>query len=333
MKKNGSIINKFEEFFANEYKKEVFEILEQYPTEQSLIIEYGKLEIFDPDLADLLVEKPDIVLEAAQSAIKNIDPLVKDADIHIKIKDFTNTVLFENIDSKYIGKFVILEGVVFDIDKPRPQLDIGVFECRSCMRLHEVDQVTHKNFTAPSLCSACGGRSFRLLEEDSHFRESQKVILGNENSSKRLDVLFLNDDCSHDEYTIGCNLRITGTLKIIELKEGFDYFLEANFIEKLDYVTEVPEEIKKGDRNSPEYRIWQKAVIEHDKVCQCCGGHKHLEAHHIFGYKNNPDYRVNLENGVALCRWCHGKYHSYYGKDASPKKLIEFLKRFGGNNG
>lgn len=333
MNKNNPMINKFEEFFANEYKEEVFKILEQYPDERCLTIEYQKLELFDSDLADLLVEKPDIVLEAAHIAIKNIDPLIKNADIFIKIKDFTNSVLFENMDSKYIGQFVILEGIIFDVDKPRPQLDIGVFECRGCMRLHNVDQLTHKGITEPSLCSECGGRSFRLLEEESKFRESQRITLGEENTAKRIDVLLLYDDCSHDNYMIGDALRITGTLKAIKLEDGFDYFLEANFIEKLDYVSEVPEDIQRTDRNSPEYRIWQKAIVDYDKVCQCCGGHKHLEAHHIFGYKNNPGYRVNLENGVALCKWCHQKYHSYYGKDANPKTLLKFLKRFGGNNG
>ena len=333
MNKNNTIISKFEEFFGTEYKDQVFEILEKYPDERSLIIDYEKLEIFDYSLADLLIVKPEEVIHAAQTAIKNIDPLVKDAEIIIKINNFSNLVPFDKIDSRYIGQFIVFEGTVFSVDKPRPQLDIGVFECRGCLRLHEVNQETHKNIVEPSLCSECGSRQFRLLEDTSKFRESQRISVGVENSSKRVDVLLLYDNCSYDDYSIGDNLRFTGILKAISLSEGFDYFLEANLIEKLDYVTEVPEDLKKGDRNSSEYKIWQKAIIDNDKVCQCCGGHKHLEAHHIFGYKNNPSYRVNLENGVALCKWCHGKYHSYYGKDATPKNLIKFLKRFGGNNG
>ena len=36
-----------------------FEILEQYPNERSLIVDYLTLEMFDPDLADLLIEKPE----------------------------------------------------------------------------------------------------------------------------------------------------------------------------------------------------------------------------------------------------------------------------------
>ena len=45
---------------------------------------YSSLKIFDSDLADLLIEKLDEVIEAAKTAIKNIDPLVKSDDINIQ---------------------------------------------------------------------------------------------------------------------------------------------------------------------------------------------------------------------------------------------------------
>ena len=74
---------------------------------------------------------------------------------------------------------------------------------------------------------------------------------------------------------------------------------------------------------------WRKEVLK-DNVCICCGGDKHLEAHHIFGYAANEDLRDDPNNGVVLCKWCHKKYHSYYPGDANPKDLIEYIKRFGG---
>ena len=77
---------------------------------------------------------------------------------------------------------------------------------------------------------------------------------------------------------------------------------------------------------------WKKEVLK-DDVCACCGGTKHLEAHHIFGFANNEELRDDPNNGIALCKWCHKKYHSYYPGDANPKDLIDFFKRFGGNHG
>lgn len=91
--------------------------------------------------------------------------------------------------------------------------------------------------------------------------------------------------------------------------------------------------IIKKSRGSPEYNKWVEEVIaESNGECQCCGGTKHLEAHHIFGYDDHDDYRIHPDNGIALCRWCHGKYHSYYGKKANPKTLVKFVRRFGTNS-
>ena len=79
--KTKTSLSKFEEFFSTIYKDDVFEILEKYPDERSLTVNYEDLEMFDPDLADLLIEKPDEVILASQKAIKNIDPLMKDAEL------------------------------------------------------------------------------------------------------------------------------------------------------------------------------------------------------------------------------------------------------------
>jgi len=73
---------------------------------------------------------------------------------------------------------------------------------------------------------------------------------------------------------------------------------------------------------------WRKQVLKEGK-CACCGGDKHLEAHHIFAKANYPELMDDVDNGIALCKWCHKKYHSYYGNDANPVTLINFIRRFG----
>ena len=47
--KSRTSVAKFEEFFATTYKDDVFEILEKYPDERSLTVDYNDLEMFDPD--------------------------------------------------------------------------------------------------------------------------------------------------------------------------------------------------------------------------------------------------------------------------------------------
>ena len=81
IRSTASSIVKLEEFFSELCKDEIFAVLDVYPEEKSVIIDYNSLEMFDPDLADLLLEKPDETLEAATTSIKNIDPQRKKCSI------------------------------------------------------------------------------------------------------------------------------------------------------------------------------------------------------------------------------------------------------------
>ena len=240
-KKSQTSIIKFEEFFATSYKDDVFEILETYPDERSLTVDYHDLEMFDPDLADLLIEKPEEVIEAAQIAIKNIDPLVKDADINIRFENLTNIIPLKTLLSKYIGTFVAADGIVRKTDEIRPRIETGVFECRGCMRLHEVEQSSGNRIIEPSLCSECGGRSFRLLQEESKYIDTQTARMQEplENLSGGTEpkqMLMILEDDLVDELNPGDKVRITGTLKTFrEERSGkFKNYIYVNHIEPLE---------------------------------------------------------------------------------------------------
>jgi replicative DNA helicase Mcm len=232
---------KFEEFFATSYKDDVFKILEKYPDERSLNVNYQSLEMFDPDLADLLIEKPEEVIEAAQIAIKNIDPLVKDADINIRFENMSNIVALKDLLSKYIGTFVAADGIVRKTDEIRPRIETGVFECRGCMRLHEVEQTSGNHIVEPSLCSECGGRSFRLLQEESKYIDTQTARMQEplENLSGGTEpkqMLMILEDDLVDKLNPGDKVRITGTLKTFrEERSGkFKNYIYVNHIEPLE---------------------------------------------------------------------------------------------------
>ncbi|MBR2557073.1 MAG: minichromosome maintenance protein MCM [Methanobrevibacter sp.] len=239
--KSQTSIAKFEEFFATSYKDDVFEILETYPDERSLTVDYNDLEIFDPDLADLLIDKPEEVIGAAQLAIKNIDPLVKDADIHIRFANLSNVIPLKTLLSKYIGTFVSADGIVRKTDEIRPRIETGVFECRGCMRLHEVEQSSGNRIIEPSLCSECGGRSFRLLQEESKYVDTQTARMQEplENLSGGTEpkqMLMVLEDDLVDELNPGDKVRITGTLKTFrEERSGkFKNYIYVNHIEPLE---------------------------------------------------------------------------------------------------
>lgn len=66
------------------------------------------------------------------------------------------------------------------------------------------------------------------------------------------------------------------------------------------------------DMVSREYKAWRKAVFDRDSyTCQICGDTKggNLNAHHIKPYKNYPELRYEVSNGITLCEQCHIRIH------------------------
>ena len=268
--KTKTSLAKFEEFFSTIYKDDVFEILEKYPDERSLTVNYEDLEMFDPDLADLLIETPDEVISASQKAIKNIDPLMKDAELNIRFENLTNNIPLSDLLSKYIGNFVSADGIVRKTDEIRPRIETGVFECRGCMRTYEVEQTSSNHITDPSLCPECGGRSFRLLQEASKYIDTQSArmqepleSLSGGTEPKQM-LLVLEDDLV-DEISPGDKVRITGTLKTFrEERSGkFKNYIYVNHIEHLE---QEFEELELSAEDEEKILELSKDPHIHDKI-------------------------------------------------------------------
>lgn len=77
--------------------------------------------------------------------------------------------------------------------------------------------------------------------------------------------------------------------------------------------------VKKQKRNDLAYRDWRKEVWLRDNFkCKIdnsdCEGR--IEAHHILGWKDYPDLRYKINNGITLCHAHHPR------KRAEEKRLI-----------
>ena len=85
-------------------------------------------------------------------------------------------------------------------------------------------------------------------------------------------------------------------------------------------------------RNSKEYANWRSAVFQKDGyICQCCGGHDNLQAHHIRPFSKYNELRLDIKNGMCLCGSCHqsnisGSFHNIYGThETTPEDLEEYI--------
>ncbi len=268
--KTKTSLAKFEEFFSTKYKDNVFEALEKYPDQRSVVVDYLDLEMFDPDLADLLIEKPEEVIRASQKAIKNIDPLRKNADLNIRLENVTNNIPLRFLRSKFIGKFISVDGIVRKTDEIRPRIITATFECRGCLRQHEVTQSSNM-ITEPSLCSDCGGRSFRLLQEESEFLDTQTVKIQEplENLSggdQPRQILIVLEDDLVDTLTPGDIVRVTGTLRTVrdEKTRRFNNFIYGNYTEHVEQEFEElqvsPEDEEKIKELAADPHVYDKII-------------------------------------------------------------------------
>lgn len=64
------------------------------------------------------------------------------------------------------------------------------------------------------------------------------------------------------------------------------------------------------DREDKRVAAWRKKVLE-PGACVFCGSKKQLEAHHVIGWAEWPQGRIDVKNGLCLCHKCHTAEHRF----------------------
>lgn len=86
---------------------------------------------------------------------------------------------------------------------------------------------------------------------------------------------------------------------------------------------------KEDGRKSYRYEKWKNKIIARDGFkCTICGRTEGLEVHHILPYEDNPEKRLDIDNGITLCKFCHsnkypGSFHNTYGTKNNTKEQFE----------
>ena len=165
------------------------------------------------------------------------------------------------------------------------------------------------------------------LNDNRHY--IQDVILYDDDTNKTLKGFF-NDKCAdYDKWKKGDKIIVLGQYRPYSKNQ-----ISVSFVKK---ITDTSEDSFISDSRfsrTPGYDHWRKSVLSRDgQKCVCCGyddKEKYLHAHHLFGYEEHLDLGVTVGNGVTLCKFCHDKYHSIYGKkDINPADFVDFINKFG----
>lgn len=252
-------ISIFGDFLEAVYKREIEILASNYPEKKSLEIDYKKLEAFDLNLAERLIENPNLIIEAATAALRKIDVGILEQtdqkfEPHIRFFNLPEEyrVDIRDIGSKHLTSLISAEGMIRQITERLQKMTDAHFVCRKCQNSYTIKQTTQQ-LTKPIMCD-CKSREFDLDLEQSKFIDYQKLeiqepienLKGSEQAN-HVEVLISDDlvnSCS-----AGDKIIVTGIVKLKPLKDTnmFNKYMIANHVEKIDQEFEeldiLPEEI------------------------------------------------------------------------------------------
>ena len=268
------LVEKFQYFLETKYKKEIERLADAYPKKRSLIIDFAELERFDYSLADELLDKPDMLIEAARLALKRIElPFdVKDFMPHVRFCNLPEDrkVLLRDLSSEHINKLICVEGVVKQITDVLPKLKLAVWRCNRCGNIYRIPQ-SGQNVVQPALCE-CRYKDFSLVEEQSKFVDYQKIqiqepleVLKGSEQPTTLDI-YVSDDLVNKALP-GEKVELVGILRLSPAKGTklvFGRYLECVYLEQTQQEFEeidiTPEEEKKIKELAKDPEIYKKLI-------------------------------------------------------------------------
>jgi len=273
-----TLIVRIQEFLEKNYYAPLLDKVRK--GEKSMSIEFSILAIYDPELADYLLDQPEEFLKGAEIAIEqlNLGPQVKNFILRIKKLPPSSCILVRNIRSMHLNKLFSFDGVVRNKSEVRPQIVTAKFECPSCGNNLPVLQLDNK-FQEPTRCS-CGRKGkFKLVSKE--LVDAQMMVLeevpeqldGGE-QPKRMNVLLKSDLVSpltEKRTNPGARVQVTGLVKEVPifLRTGgqstkFDLFIDSNNLEPIDEdyseINISPEELKEIKDLAKDSNLIKKIV-------------------------------------------------------------------------
>lgn len=192
--------------------------------------------------------------------------------------------------------------------------------CQHCNKSFRV--ALYRKDTAKFCSISCHSKS-KVGEKGAHWKGGKPRCA----CGKLLN--YQNKVCQSCEVRTGENNHFFGKSHSLETKQRFSILRRGQnigsnhhlWIQDRSKLQRYNDEAK--DRRSSAYRDWRMQVWRRDgfkcKIANTdCNGR--IEAHHILGYKEYPELRYQLNNGITLCHAHHPR------KRAEEKRLVPTFK-------
>jgi len=196
---------------------------------RSLEVDYHHLNAFLPDIAERLITKPDVVIQAAEVAVRQV--LQEDLgvtenipDIHVRFFNLPTSTIPRKVGADHLNRLIQVEGVISRVSEVKPFVRKAVYVCADCgHQMVRIQNPYSAYMKRPAKCEACGSREIRLDDELSTFINYQTVRIQDAPEALRggqmprfLDVVLLDDLV--DLVQPGDRVILTGVLRRVEEK-------------------------------------------------------------------------------------------------------------------
>jgi len=155
----------------------------------TLIILYEDLLASEPDVAELLKQDPEALLEDAIEAFKNLLKFQgskltnQNYFVRLTTKDKVSTLFIplRGLRAKHISTLVWSNGILVRCSTIRPKIIKASFECNLCGAQFDIIQLTSRirwpKFCVNKRCKAKAQTDFRLISKSSEFIDWQSVMI------------------------------------------------------------------------------------------------------------------------------------------------------------
>jgi len=278
MNKN-EIIERFSGFLRDNYYKDL--TLAVSEKKKSLSVDFSLLDRFDPEIGDLILEKPEENIKTINESINLID-LPEKAEIKIRFINIpeNNNIRIRNIRAEHIGKLLCVDGIVKRASEVRPEVAKINFECPECGKILDIIQTEkEKTLTYPTRCDNCGCRKgFKQVGQKLYdarwisIEEPFEITTGERPSEI---MVYLKEDLTspkmRNKTEPGNRIKVIGILNEVPRRtqrgkksRQMEILLNANNIESVEMeweeLTIDPEDEKKIKKLAKDPKIYEKLV-------------------------------------------------------------------------
>jgi len=275
-------ISQFEDFYRLfQEKPGIYKYLDKINEISSkggntLIFLYEDLLSFDPQIAEMLRNDPEALLEDAIEAFKNVLMLqsghMKKQKYFIRISTRDEksplSLPLRGLRAKHIDKLVWFNGITIRSSTVRPKLINAEFECNLCHTRFDIPQLTSNinwpRFCSKKTCKAKAQSDFRLISKRSEFIDWQSIVIQEVPEDlppgripRSVQAILTYDDLV-DSVKPGDRVKVMGLFKSVLAQSInsnnstlFKSFIEVNYIDPEDK-TEGDIELSKEERKQIE---------------------------------------------------------------------------------